>query len=193
MFHSLVPHELLPQRMESLFIRDEVYMSECRFNTSTFLPATQIQGLRNVSKSLPFFPHCKSCLSYVIVSEISKEWKTLNTSNKTFMDSLSSCKGKVTHSIGAPCTSPVLLSMVWHLVFCTKGLYEDCWEGFGLLWCCQAFCDMFSGFLKHFLHVFHGGQYLQENDMDESMKLFTPQSLNWQIMIFSCTAGAVWT
>lgn len=106
MFHSLVPHELLPQRMESLFIRDEVYMSECRFNTSTFLPATQIQGLRNVSKSLPFFPHCKSCLSYMIVSEMSKEWKTLNTSNKTFMDSLSSCKGKATHGIGAPCTSP---------------------------------------------------------------------------------------
>lgn len=101
MFHSLLLQELLPQRMESLFIRDEVYMSECRFNTATSLPATKIQGLRNVSKSLHSFPpRCKSCLSSAIVSETNKEWRSLNISNKTFMDSFSSCKGKVTQAIG---------------------------------------------------------------------------------------------
>lgn len=40
--------------------------------------------------------------------------------------------------------------MLWLLVFCTEGLYKECWEG-NLFWCCQVFCDMFSRVLGHFL------------------------------------------
>lgn len=37
MFHSLVLQELLTKKIELLFIRDGVYIWECKLNTSTFL------------------------------------------------------------------------------------------------------------------------------------------------------------
>lgn len=51
------------------------------------------------------------------------------------------------------------------------------------LWSSQAFAG----------YVFRGEQCFQQNDIDESMKLFPPQSPEWQIMISTCTADAVWT
>lgn len=134
MFHSLVPRELLTERMEFLFITDGVCIWECKVNTSTILPATQVQGLRNAYKSLPFFPHCKACPSYVIVPETLKAQKTLNTSKKTSIDSFPNCKGKVTQDIGATlqlsCSVFLgMLSVLWLFVFCTEGLYKECWEG----------------------------------------------------------------
>lgn len=102
-------------------------------------------------KVFTFSPHCKSCLSAAILSETNKEWRTSNTSNKTLIFQL-----QRKSDTGYRCHSVPLL-FCWQccgvLVFCTKGLYRDCWESSGSLWCCQVFCDVFSGVLKHLLDL----------------------------------------
>ena len=79
MFHNLVPRELFTEVMEFLFIRDGLYICECKISFSTLLPAALIQGIRKASQILHCFPHCKVCLSYVIVPETQKSQKTLIT------------------------------------------------------------------------------------------------------------------
>lgn len=104
------------------------------------------------------------------------------------MDSFSSCKGKATQAIGAmlhPSCSAVsgvtFGVLYWRSV---KRLLGRLWFALVLssvLW--RVYGD-----LKHLLgYVFHGEQCFQQNCMDESMKLFTPQAPDWQIMFSTCT------
>lgn len=156
-------------------------------------PATQIQRLSNASKSLHFFPHCKACLSYVTAPETHKAQKTLNTSNKTFIDSFSDCKGEATQDIGA--TLHLSCSVFWNVanVVAFGVLYwrsvqrmlgrslvcfgvvkysVTCLVGFsGTFWICVPWWIVFT-------RQRHGW-----------VKLFSSQSLDSQVMISSCTAA----